>query len=72
MDRYRGTFLKDGHSIQRFESLLAGRAYLDPPHHFSPVIVEPDQGAFRIVDGLHRACVERFRGAKKLIAAVVS
>jgi hypothetical protein len=72
LNRFRGTLLKDGHCVERFEALLAGGPYLAPPRHTSPVLVKVDDGGFRIVDGLHRACVERYRGSGKLIAAVIA
>lgn len=65
-----GGHLRDGHSYERFVSLLAtadGR-FLSG---FDPIIVMPlEDGTYQILDGLHRASIARYLNWEEIHAAV--
>lgn len=64
LKRFRYTSLTDNHSLNslRRMSFLTEQQIKS----FDPVIVTPDNGHYRIIDGVHRAAVAAFRGLDRI------
>ncbi len=69
---FEGYLLTDGYSITKFKNLAKNFSYLRSPQNLSYILVKEFQfNKYLVQDGVHRACVLKFRKQKNVIVAVI-
>ena len=72
VDTYVGSALKCDYSVGNLQRLAAELDYLAAPHESHYILVAPSgENTFLIQDGVHRACVLRWRGLDGFPVAVL-
>lgn len=72
LSRFMGSQLTCDYSVENFMELSQNFAYLKPPYITSYILVmEFQPNKYLILDGFHRACILKFRGADSFAVAVI-
>jgi len=71
LESYEGEYLKDGYSAEKFEHLQNTLQYLQGEYSTAYIITKRFNNKFLILDGLHRAVIQKKRNCKTLKVVVI-